>query len=386
MSFNGSFGEEDVEINKNIIELEGNKVGRKEIKFDDPHSNNEIFDSLPMEIECNNFGANNMYTNLLTREIVIFHFSNIFNIIKKRIMINKTKVFMTLKLINNIKNNNLVKAELLFLQIKSSLKNVINIFIKKRHQVLTKNYNIFKMKLNISNASKNRQSNLKQKLEKKYRDEMENFISKNSKSINDLNKDIKDIEKNIKMLQKKDSDLKSEISDFSEKEKKLNDNIKSLENANSTIQKSLEQIKQQSTNISSINNNSKYDSEIHSLENTIESNKQLKDNKEEIIKIFYHKMNNLMNEYETYIDSLFNSENINNINPGNVEFSDNSNQQSLSHKEGSANTCFTSQTLSNRQSNRIQNNNSQGNSNGNVNFIANNNNVNINGNSNTNAN
>lgn len=45
------------------------------------------------------------------------------------------------------------------------------------------------------------------------------------------------------------------------------------------MRKSVDLTKQQSSNISSINNNSKYDSDIISLESTIETSKQLKEGK-----------------------------------------------------------------------------------------------------------
>lgn len=377
MAFNNhSFGEDDdVLVNQDILSLEGmkkNTLISKAYKNEKYSGNdNEMCD------QNNNDDQYNAYNDLLTREIVTYHLQTIYNIIRKKIIIKKTKFFISLKLFSNLRNTKLINAELLFLQMKSSLKNIFNIYKKKRHQVLIKSYNIWKMKSiinesnfsnnnnrtnNSNNNNKNKNNNytVRQKLENKYRQEMENLLNRNSKNFSDLTKDIKDIEKNIKTLQKKDSDLKSEISNYSEKEKQLNDNIKNLENENNSISK----YKQQSANVSSINNNSKYESEIHTLESTIENNKQLKDSKEEIIKMFYQKMFSLMNGYEMYIDNLFN-ENINNVNSPNVELSENSNQQSLSHKEGSANTCFTSQILSNRQSNRLhlQNNYSQGNNN-----------------------
>ena len=115
-------------------------------------------------------------------------------------------------------------------------------------------------------------------------------------------------------------------------------------------------MKQQTNNISSINNNSKYESDIISLESTIETNKQLKEGKEEIIKQFIYKMNDLLNDYKVYIDMLSSNEGINNninINSGNFEINDNSNHQSLSHKDkdGSGNTWYTSKLSSGIQNN-----------------------------------
>ena len=141
--------------------------------------------------------------------------------------------------------------------------------------------------------------------------------------MKNLEKEIKDLESKIKKMNLKDNELLLELNTLNKKEKQLNEKIKNLENAKIN---NINIMKQQSSNISSIHNNSKYDSDIVSLESTIETNKQLKEGKEEIIKKFIFKMNNLLDEYKVYIDMLYNNEGItNNINIGNPDINDNSN-------------------------------------------------------------
>ena len=115
-------------------------------------------------------------------------------------------------------------------------------------------------------------------------------------------------------------------------------------------------MKQQASNISSINNNSKYDSDILTLESTIETNKQIKERKEEIIKNFILKMNDLLSEYKIYIDMLKQTEGINNNKNNEINDNSNSKKQSLNQKECSGNTWHSSKSSGN-QINALQANN-----------------------------
>lgn len=366
MSFNGSFGEGEFvdEENSNIL------LGQEDIKvnFDSEGINqkysntkltnnedytinsktNNIFTSVPMEMEINNEYQNssNIYESLLTKELLKYHLSNLFNILKSKIIIIKSKIFPLLKNISNSKINNLVEAEILYLKISSNLNLISSIFKKNRINILYQTFHTLKTKLYFVNNKGNVNNNtFRNKYETKYKKEKNDAINENNNSIKKLEKDIKDIEKNIKILTKKEFELKTEINNCYKKEKQLNDKIKNFENSNNNMKKSIDMKKQHSSNISSIPSNYKYDSDIYTLESTIESNKQLKEGKEEIIKVFMKKVNDLLTEYQIYIDSLNSIENgTNNDNNGNnymnIEFNDNSNsnQQSSTHKEESTNS------------------------------------------------
>ena len=99
-----------------------------------------------------------------------------------------------------------------------------------------------------------------------------------------------------------------------------------------------------------------------SLENAIEVNKLVKkekQEKQEIINAFIKKVNNLLNEYKTYIDNLkpleFSATNSNsNINNINMELTPRSNLQSIKQKDTSENSLFTSKfSVKNQSSNEI---------------------------------
>ena len=358
MSFNGSFGEGefvDEDDNSNILSLktEDFKVNYEEggvtqncsnsniktsnnIKSDlTINSNtNNIFSSVPMEMEIDSEyqNSNYFYDSLLSKELIKYHLSNIFNILKSKIIIINSQTFYFFKQLSTIKLNNLIKAEILYLKISSTLSRISKIFKTNRINILYNVFFILKTKFCLLNNNKNNNDNdtFRSRFEIKYKKEKNNTINENNNSIKKLEKDIKDIENNIKMLTIKENELKTEINNCFLKEKQLNDKIKTIENSTNTVKKSL-----QSCNISPISSNSKYDSEIHSLETTIETNKQLKEGKEEIIKMFMKQVNDLINEYQVYIDNI---NNINNRNNGknninsennlmNIELNENINQK-----------------------------------------------------------
>ena len=379
MFFNDSFGEiepnndkekgneKEKENNINIISIEKGDIGdfedeskknnenNKEILNTSFSNNNNIFSSLPLEMEIDNEydNSNEIYDTLLSRELLKYNISNLFNILKSKIIIIKSQIFYHLRKMANKKTKYLIQSEVLFLRINSSIQMLSNIFIKNRANKLYQVFYILLMKNRNSISDK-----FRLQYENKYKKEKDKLVNEKNNTLKNLDAEIKDIEKKIISLNKKENEAKIEINNLTKKEKQLKEQIKQLENSiNNAMRKSVDLTKQQSSNISSINNNSKYDSDIISLESTIETSKQLKEGKEEIIKKFIYKMNELLNEYQVYIDKLNENDRNNNIN---MEINDNSNHQSLSHKDkdGSGNTWYSSKTnFGNQQSGNPQNNN-----------------------------
>ena len=326
MSFNGSFGDCDFayeEDNSNIISLKQEDfkinfeegISQKFSNIKSINNNNEftinsntnnIFSSVPMEIEVN-YEYNNIntfYDNLLSKELIKYHLTNIFNIIKSKIVIKYFQVFHILKELSSNKINNLIKAEILFLKISGSLGRISKIFLKNKKNIIYQVFNLLKSKAYISrNNSKNSCDNFKNNYELKYRNEKVKEINENNNRIKILEKDIKKIEKNIELLTDKESKLNNEIKAFFKKEKLLTDKIKTIENSTNSKEKSI-----QSSDLSSINLNQKLDMEISSLEANIKNSEQLKNDKKDVIKNFMEQVNNLLDEYQIYIN------NINNIN------------------------------------------------------------------------
>ena len=359
MDPNGSFGDKNNIIIKpiekgDIVEEQkkeknnNNIINDLDLNNDSFGNSNNIFSSVPLEMKIDNeySNSNSIYDSLLSKELLKYHLSNIFNILKSKAIIIKSQTFYFLKKISNIKINNLIQAEILFLKISSSFSILSKIFKKNRKKIICQVFYKLKIKNKINEI-------FKLKFEMIYKKEKESIINDNNNKLKIIEKENKEMEVKIKRLNLKENELLFELNNLTKKEKQLNDKIKILENSKNN---NINIMKQQTNNISSINNNSKYESDIISLESTIETNKQLKEGKEEIIKQFIYKMNDLLNDYKVYIDMLSSNEGINNninINSGNFEINDNSNHQSLSHKDkdGSGNTWYTSKLSSGIQNN-----------------------------------
>ena len=382
MSFNGSFGDAEFieEENPNDISL-----GQEDIKTNltkgEPNqknsntkcfinneisiptnSNNNIFCSVPMELEeesnfgnINNINNNDYYLDLLSKELLKYNLSNIFNILNDKKTIIQLSIFYFLKKLNKNKINNIIKAQTLYLKISSSLELFSKLFRNRRINVLYQVFQIIKRKyLFFQGIKENKNNNFRAKFELNYKKEKNNLINKSTDSLKSLEKEIQILKKNINQLSLKESKLKKELNNYLQVEKQLNEKIKTIETLNYSVKKSI-----QSNNSSSNRSISKFDNEMLSLENAIEANKLVKQEKQEIINAFIKKVNNLLNEYQTYIDNLkpleFSATNSNsNINNINMELTPRSNLQSIKQKDTSENSLFTSKfSVKNQSSNEI---------------------------------
>ena len=382
MSFNGSFGDAEFieEENPNDISL-----GQEDIKTNltkgEPNqknsntkcfinneisiptnSNNNIFCSVPMELEeesnfgnINNINNNDYYLDLLSKELLKYNLSNIFNILNDKKTIIQSSIFYFLKKLNKNKINNIIKAQTLYLKISSSLELFSKLFRNRRINVLYQVFQIIKRKyLFFQGIKENKNNNFRAKFELNYKKEKNNLITKSTDSLKSLEKEIQILKKNINQLSLKESKLKKELNNYLQVEKQLNEKIKTIETLNYSVKKSI-----QSNNSSSNRSISKFDNEMLSLENAIEANKLVKQEKQEIINAFIKKVNNLLNEYQTYIDNLkpleFSATNSNsNINNINMELTPRSNLQSIKQKDTSENSLFTSKfSVKNQSSNEI---------------------------------
>ena len=322
MSFNGSFGEGEFvdENNSNLSFGQDFKVnydseGTSNLKYSNTklsnnndltiNSNtNNIFSPVPMEVETDNDYQNQnntFYDSLLSKEFLKYHISNLFNIIKSKIIVIKYKIFSIIKEVSNIKLRNLINAEILYIEISSKLKRIVQIFKRNRINILYQVFNILKTRIYIA----------------------KNNCDNDKNSIEKLEKEIKDGEKKIIILTKKENKLRDEINCYYKKKKQMKETIKIIEN--NAVKAAIEIIKKKNNSKNRIETN-KYDSDIYSVESTIEPNKQTKNGKEEVDKLFMKNINKFLNEYQVYINNLYgiesdmnnnNANNTNNININN---------------------------------------------------------------------
>ena len=300
-------------------------------------SNKNIFISVESKLEKDN--NNNIYESLFINELIKYNLLNIFSIIKRKIIILNSKIYYRLKNYSHKKIILLIKSEILYIKISSSIEIISNIFRKKRANILYQTLYI------LNGGNKINNHIFKIKYEIKFKNEKDNIINESTIKLKKLEKEVNEMENNIKILNLKDSELKIKITNLSKKEKQLNDTIKQIENSKSIISNS--------NNRNSINNNSMYESDIISLESTIVNNKQQNEEKQKIINNFLFKANELLNEYQEYIDLLNNNKST--TNNMNLNDNSNSNKQSLSSKDKdeSSNTVNSSKNSFKKQQNDI---------------------------------
>ena len=299
-------------------------------------SNKNIFISVESKLEKDN---NNVCESLFINELIKYNLLNIFSIIKRKIIILNSKIYYRLKNYSHKKIILLIKSEILYIKISSSIEIISNIFRKKRANILYQTLYI------LNGGNKINNHIFKIKYEIKFKNEKDNIINESTIKLKKLEKEVNEMENNIKILNLKDSELKIKITNLSKKEKQLNDTIKQIENSKSIISNS--------NNRNSINNNSMYESDIISLESTIVNNKQQNEEKQKIINNFIFKVNALLNEYQEYIDLLNNNKST--TNNMNLNDNSNSNKQSLSSKDKdeSSNTVNSSKNSFKKQQNDI---------------------------------
>jgi len=302
-------------LEKNIMEDNNNKnviINNNPSDNYKDDSNKCIFTSLPLKLESE--GNNNIYTSFLIKELLKYNLQNIFNIINQKKIIINSKVYYQIKKYAQKRIFLLIKSEILYIKISSSVFLLSVIFMKNRANKL---YQVL-YKINSRNKTNNHMFKIKYEI--KFKNEKDNIINENSIKLKKLEKEVNEMENNIKILNLRDSELKLKLTNLSKKEKQLNDTIKQFESTKSIV----------SHNKNTINSNSIYESDIISLESTIVNNKQQREEKEKIINNFIFNVNELLNEYQEYIDILNNKKSRNNINNSNYVFN-NSNSNDISN-------------------------------------------------------
>ena len=384
MSFNGSFGDADFANDENPNDI---SLGQEDIKINlsngkdskkacetkcfinndlsiPTNSNNNIFSAVPMELEEEsnyqninnpNIISSNFYMDLLTKELLKYNLGNLFNILNDKKAIIKSNIFYLMKKMYKNKLNNIIKAEILYLQISSRFDLFSKIFRIHRANVTYHAFNKIKRNyIHYKDMKENDKNNFRTKFEMNYTKEKNSLINENSNSIKSLQRDIQILKKNIGQLTMKETELKSEILNYLQEEKQLSEKIKSIETLNNSLKKSI-----QTSNSSSIKTISKYDSDILSLESALKLNKDIKEEKKEIINSFMNQVYILLNEYQAYIDNLksldlsASNTNTNTNNNMNNELSSSSNLQSIKQKDTMENSLIASKFSARNQSNDI---------------------------------
>ena len=323
MSFNASFGQDLIEDSnemlsgeevesfnndknelideRNNISFEGSdnlNVNINNKSNDAVPENNDIFNSIPMEIETEENERVFFYQKEYLIEHLNFYLNKMIKIINNKFLLKKLFAFLLIKRISDIKHFQIIEAELLFIKLSNTLKLLMRIY-RRRKKVVLKKYFLKWSHLNILNKQT---QIIKKKIEEKIQKENEEKIANLNKQLNEIDKELKKSNKSYSTIENTSDDLKNKIKQFSEKENNLLSKIKQLEKKNNKFK---ELISTRSPSISSTSENKNLESKKRLLENQINYLQEQKKEKESTLQLFISEMEKNLQKYEKYRNIYF---------------------------------------------------------------------------------
>ena len=307
------------EDNKNNISFEDNKVNEENnLSFDNMKVNekenndkneneeekqNDIFNSVPMEIKNQEKQDILYYENQLITEKIKYNIYLLFNIIKNNLYFTKIKFFQELKNISNNKFSKLIKAEIIFLNMQNKLSIFNHIERNLRYKLLKEAFIKIKLFAKI----------------KKYRDSQDKIketeMKRKIKEMNDILKksenNLKEVSNKVDKLKQNENGINNELDEINKKNNKLNTKYTNLVTKSKELK---EAIMQKMTSFSSTLDKT-IDPRIIELQNLIKSKEKDKEKSMNYFEDFYKKMSDILDVYETNyenIKSTINSSAINN--------------------------------------------------------------------------
>ncbi len=323
MSFNASFGQDLIEDSnemlsgeevesfnneknelideRNNISFEGSdnlNVNLNNKSNDAVPENNDIFNSIPMEIETEENERVFFYQKEYLIEHLNFYLNKMIKIINNKFLLKKLFAFLLIKRISDIKHFQIIEAELLFIKLSNTLKLLMRTH-RRRKKVVLKKYFLKWSHLNILNKQT---QIIKKKIEEKIQKENEEKIANLNKQLNEIDKELKKSNKSYSTIENTSNELKNKIKQFSEKENNLLSKIKQLENKNNKFK---ELISTRSPSISSTSENKNLESKKRLLENQINYLQEQKKEKESTLQLFISEMEKNLQKYEKYRNIYF---------------------------------------------------------------------------------
>ena len=307
------------EDNKNNISFEDNKVNEENnLSFDNMKVNekenndkneneeekqNDIFNSVPMEIKNQEKQDILYYENQLITEKIKYNIYLLFNIIKNNLYFKKSKFFQELKNISNNKLSKLIKAEIIFLNMQNKLSIFNHIERNLRYKLLKEAF--IKIKL-FAKIKKYRESQDKIK-----ETEIKNKIKEMNGILKKSENNLKELSNNVDKLKQNEKSINNELDEINKKNNKLTTKYTNLVTKSKELK---EAIMQKMTSFSSTLDKT-IDPRIIELQNLIKSKEKDKEKSMNYFEDFYKKMSDILDVYETNyenIKSTINSSAINN--------------------------------------------------------------------------
>ena len=290
LSFDDNKANEENNLSFDNMKIDENKNNNKNEKEEEKQ--NDIFNSVPIEIKKEENQILKYYENQLITEQIKYNISILFTTIKKNIYLKKLKFFEKLRNISNNKLSKIVKAEIMFLNIQNKLSIFNNIERNFRFKTLKENFNKLKLFIKIKKYKELQEKAKETEIKKKIKEMNDNLkkSENNLKEIIDNVDKVKNNEKNINNdldeLNKKNAKLSAKYSNLVAKSKELKEAImQKMTNFSSTLDKTIEP-------------------RIVELQNMIKNKEKEKEKSMNYFEEFYKKMSDILDMYEANYESI----------------------------------------------------------------------------------
>ena len=290
LSFDDNKANEENNLSFDNMKIDENKNNNKNEKEEEKQ--NDIFNSVPIEIKKEENLILKYYENQLITEQIKYNISILFTTIKKNIYLKKLKFFEKLRNISNNKLSKIVKAEIMFLNIQNKLSIFNNIERNFRFKTLKENFNKLKLFIKIKKYKESQEKAKETEIKKKIKEMNDNLkkSENNLKEIIDNVDKVKNNEKNINNdldeLNKKNAKLSTKYSNLVAKSKELKEAImQKMTNFSSTLDKTIEP-------------------RIVELQNIIKNKEKEKEKSMNYFEEFYKKMSDILDMYEANYESI----------------------------------------------------------------------------------
>ena len=318
MSFNASFGQdgleesndkisnEDININNNnnselyndrnnisFEALDNLNVNPNNKSNDAVPENNDIFNSIPMEIETEENDKIYYYQNEYLIGSIYYNLNKMIKVINNKFLLKKLFVFLLIKRISDIKHYQIIDCELILIKLINCLKLLIRVYRRQKRNYLKKYF----YKWNNNNILNKQTQEIKQKIEEKIQKENEEKVDNLTKKLNEIEKESKNLNKTYSSLENTNNELKNKIKQFNDKENNLISQLKQLESKNTKFK---ELISTRSPSISSTSEHKTLESKKRLLENQINHLQDQKKEKENTLQLFISEMEKNLQKYEQY--------------------------------------------------------------------------------------
>jgi len=310
MAFNGSFGERDFEEEEeiNLQDLAKMKENENSIdntkKYDDTDTvpkNSDIFNSvLAKEIENDDQKKLEYFQMQLIKEKINYSLLNIGTIINNHINSYKLSFIYKLKYIISQKYSKIIKAEILYTNIKNRFEQLLYLFQFINIYKLKKSFNKIK---NYSYLKKR-----KEEQEKLIKKEKENQIQNLNNKLNNIENILSEANKKINILNNIQKKANNDNKDLKNKINQLNEKINQLVKIGSSLKESISN-KKNIYNNNTINKN--LENKIQNLQNLIEQKENEKKRAMIDVDNFYQSMDIVLSQYESISETILSNCNFN---------------------------------------------------------------------------